>query len=86
MTNDDDRPTAGEDAPGANEEIDVEKAQSDANGMLSPRTKEDETEDEEEPVGAIDVRPRRPRKDSTMPPVQEVLKRTTSLSQASVQG
>jgi len=83
LTVDDDRQIAAE-TPGEGE--DVEKAPSHIQPAIPvPQEQDEEARDAHGDI-STDPRYRRPRRDSNMPPVREVLKRTTSLSQASVHG
>jgi len=81
MTVDDDRQaTAG--VP--EESDDVEKATSVQPAIPIPQEQDEEAKDSH---ADIPLEPRRiPRRNSALPPVRDVLKRTTSLSQASVHG
>jgi hypothetical protein len=81
LTVDDDRQTAAE-VPGGSE--DIEKAPSVQPAIPIPQEQDEEAKDSH---GDIPLETRRlPRRSSTLPPVRDVLKRTTSLSQASVHG
>lgn len=91
MTVDDDRQRPEVD-DGAGLPQDLEKVQSrsaDGEGQLGGGRQDEEHEearDAHEPIAAREAKNRRTRKEGDMPPVREVLRRTTSLSQASVQG
>jgi hypothetical protein len=82
LTVDDDRQVAGE---SPEENGDVEKAPSIQPATAIPQEQDEEARDGHGEISA-DPKYRRPRRNSDMPPVRDVLKRTTSLSQASVQG
>jgi len=81
MTVDDDRQTT---AGVPEESDDVEKATGVQPAIPVPQEQDEEAKDSH---GDIPLEPRRiPRRNSALPPVRDVLKRTTSLSQASVHG
>jgi hypothetical protein len=82
LTVDDDRETTAEAAATGE---DIEKAPSIQPAVPIPQEQDEEARDAHVEIQA-DTKSRRPRRDSNMPPVREVLKRTTSLSQASVHG
>lgn len=87
MTVDDDRQVPGEGTSGAQDQ-DLEKAVSRTGDPETDGLDHDheEARDAHEPIAAREAKNRRTRKEGDMPPVKEVLRRTTSLSQASVQG
>jgi len=64
---------------------DVEKAEGPEPERDIEARQDEEARDEHGSIN-LNTKNRRPRRDSDMPPVREVLKRTTSLSQASIQG
>jgi hypothetical protein len=82
LTVDDDR-EAGSDKSAPSE--DVEKAEGPTLERDIEAHQDEEARDEHGSIN-LNTQNRRPRRNSDMPPVREVLKRTTSLSQASVQG
>lgn len=81
LTVDDDRETPVQVSEGSG---DIEKAPSVQPAIPIPQEQDEEAMDLHGDI-PLDTR-RRPRRDSALPPVREVLKRTTSLSQASVHG
>ena len=81
LTVDDDRQTT---AGVPEESEDIEKATGVQPEIPIPQEQDEEAKDSH---GDLPLEPRRiPRRNSALPPVRDVLKRTTSLSQASVHG